>query len=202
MGGLGRRPRSTCRARGRTGSPRAVWGRLKFPRLLRCLGFVCSPLRFHCYYGQLLVSAPVYITCKKFLPTRDIPNLYQHLNGQSISNRPRNRRKQSELFFSTLPSAPVRSTIAFTFRANSFRPLSVFAASENPWVSPHPPIATMMAVPFANRGRTASTVVKRGHSDTTSGELNIEERMKARATWVTSDTSEGSGMTLCCLLNL
>jgi hypothetical protein len=74
----------------------------------------------------------------------------------------------------------------------------VDAAFEKPEVSPHPPIAIMILVPFANFGRTCSTVVKSGHSDT-SNLLNIEERMKASATWVMFDTRASSGTTLCCL---
>ncbi len=89
--------------------------------------------------------------------------------------------------------------MAFTFRANSFRLLSVAAAWEKPAVSPQPPIAIMTAVPGGNFDRTVSTVVKRGQEDGTSGELKISERMKASATCVISDTRRGSGTTLCCL---
>jgi hypothetical protein len=96
------------------------------------------------------------------------------------------------------PSAPVCSIIALTFRANRFRLLAVEAASEKPEVSPHPPIAIIIFAPFANLGRTCSTVVKSGHLDTSSL-LNVEERIKASATWVMSDTRDGSGTTSCCL---
>jgi hypothetical protein len=94
------------------------------------------------------------------------------------------------------PSAPVYSTIAFTFCANSFRLLSVESACQKPEVSPHPPVAIISS--FANFGRTCSTVVKRGHSNTL-GSLKVEEHMKAKTTWVISDTRELSGTTSCCL---
>jgi hypothetical protein len=123
--------------------------------------------------------------------TQDIPNLHPPLDLLASV-------KIDTYTFIYLPSAPVYSTIALTFCANSFRLLSVDAACEKPEVSPHPPIAIIIFVPFANFGRTCSTVVKSGHSDTSSS-LNVEERMKASATWVMSDTRDSSGTTSCCL---
>ena len=80
-----------------------------------------------------------------------------------------------------LPSAPVSSTITFTFFAKSFRLSSEAAACEKPSVSPQPPIATMIAVPFVNLERTSDIFVKKGKDD---GEawLNVEDCMNASAT--------------------
>lgn len=99
---------------------------------------------------------------------------------------------------SIIPSAPVASTIFFTFLANNFMFPSVLAASENPAVSPQPPIATIIAVPGANFDRTSLTVVKKGQ-DVGISWLNFEDCIKAIATCVMSSTSEGSGTKLCCL---
>lgn len=97
------------------------------------------------------------------------------------------------------PSALVSSTITLTFLAKSFRLSSDLAASENPFVSPHPPIATITAVPLANFGRTSSTVVKSGQTDGGAALLKIAERMNASATCVTCETKKVSGTTLCWL---
>ena len=69
---------------------------------------------------------------------------------------------------------------------------------EKPAVSPHPPIAIMMAVPLANFERTSAIVVNNGH-DVGCAVLKVAEFMNARATCVISDTRCASGTTLCCL---
>jgi hypothetical protein len=96
-----------------------------------------------------------------------------------------------------VPSAPVASTMAFTFFANSLLVLTVVEALEKP-VSPQPPIAIMIFVPSANLERTSFTVVKRGHSET-SFWLKIDDCINAIATCVTSDTISSSGTFWCCL---
>ncbi len=92
----------------------------------------------------------------------------------------------------SLPSAPVASTIAFTFFAKCLLVLTVVEALAKPSVSPQPPIAIMIFVPSGNLERTSSTVVKSGQSE---GDflLKSDDCMKAIATCVISDTISGSG---------
>jgi hypothetical protein len=98
----------------------------------------------------------------------------------------------------SLPSAPVASTIALTFLANSLRLPSVADATLKPCVSPQPPIATMIAVPGENCARAVSTVVKNGQDEVPAW-LKAAGLIKARATWVMSETRDNSGTTLCWL---
>ena len=116
--------------------------------------------------------------------TRDIPNQCRHL----LMVRDLSGRKWCKI-----PSAPVASTMAFTFVAKSLLVFTVADALVKP-VSPQPPIATIILVPSANLERTSSTVVKRGHLEAPFS-LKMEDGKNAIATCVTSDTNSGFGMT-------
>jgi hypothetical protein len=59
----------------------------------------------------------------------------------------------------------------------------------------------MTFVPGANLDRTSFTVVNRGQEVWFTA-VKVEERIKARITWVTSDTTAGGGTTLCWLTGL
>src|SRR6187549_846994 len=63
-----------------------------------------------------------------------------------------------------IPSALVMSTMVLTFLAHRFRDAASLAATSNPVVSPHPPMATRILVPGAKRVRVSATVEKRGQS--------------------------------------
>ena len=97
-----------------------------------------------------------------------------------------------------IPSAPVLSAMALTFLAKSLLLLCDEAATEKLPVSPHSPIATMMAVPSANFDRTEDTVVKRGQEDGSTS-LNSEAGINARATCVMWETRVKSGTMSGCL---
>lgn len=146
----------------------------QFPKPFPSWGSVCSPRRFHCVTLSRKTSRYCWLEpCGWERLTLGTPNQCPPLVWLVWHLQP--------VWDANSPSAPVCSTIFFTFSANNFLLLWVAAAVEKLAVSPHPPIATMIAVPSANLERTEETVSNKGH-DGGSTWLNMETGMKARAT--------------------
>jgi len=146
--------------------------------------------------GNIPWVFPVYVYAYFFIVSylhtqRSYPSL-SFPKDDFRTNRGMDKRKTQH----DIPSAPLSSTITLTFSAHLTLPSSLLAASSNPTVSPHPPIATITFVPSLNFLLTSSTLVQRGNpvSFWSGPRLKNDDGINAIATCVISSTKSGDGI--------